>query len=169
MPDEKKKKKNLEKVKKFLKKLNYKEIIENQARFYIDMPMNLDFKDGKIPPIKLLVRTIVNENWILAKCLIMYKNVIPKDPALYCKLCEELLKANFLLNEVTYSIDPEEGNIYVETDMPANTEFENFKSEFNSIMFGILEFFNNILPKVGQEIKKESTYTAASRSSDLYT
>ena len=169
MPDEKKMGKNLDLVKKFLKKLEYKEVIENRHRFYVDMPLDLDLKGpDATTPLKLLVRTVVNENWIMAKCLIMYKNVIPEE-SIYYKILEELLKANFQLNEVTYSIDPNEGNIFIEADMPADTSFENFKSEYNSILFGVLEFFNNILPAVGKEIRKENTYPAPTAAADLYT
>ncbi|NHI93097.1 MAG: hypothetical protein EAX96_11390 [Candidatus Lokiarchaeota archaeon] len=169
MPDEKKISKVLEIVKKFLKKMNFKEIIENKHRYYVDMPLAIDFKGPNAPPpLNLLVRTIVNENWINAKCLLMYKNIIP-DEAIYHKICEELLKANFSLNEVTYSIDPQEGNFFIEVDMPSDSTFENFKSEYNSILFGVLEFFNKILPTVGKEVKQESTYPPPTTAADLYT
>ena len=156
--------KNLDKVKKFLKKCSFKEIIENKAKCYVELPLEMKFEGAPgtqaPPPLTLKVRTIVDEKWINAKCLLFFKQNLPPDPNLNLKLFSELLKANFMLNEVTYSVDDQE-NIWVETDMPVDTTFDNFDSEFKSILFGALHFFNKIIPNVGkamQELKKVNTY-----------
>ncbi len=100
------------------------------------------------------VHVLVTEKWINAKALIAYVSDIPRSEVekLY-RLC---LAANFELNEVTYSTDPDQGNIWAEVDMPCETTFENFKIEFGSIPFGIHHFVTEIASKIDFSVRDTS-------------
>ena len=103
--------------------------------------------------------TFKTKSWsfLFSKCLIIYGNKIPTGGNIKNLLYQELLRANFDLAEVTYSLD-QANNIYIETDMPTITHFENFQSEFQSMPFGVLHFFNEIVPKISSEIKRQNTF-----------
>jgi hypothetical protein len=102
----------------------------------------------------------MDEKWVQIKCLLMLSKNIPDIPDLEETLHRKLLQANFNFAEVTYSLD-EENNIFSEADMPIDTDFTNFKSEFVSVVFAIDYFFKNIVPEVSTEIKKDDTYKSA--------
>jgi hypothetical protein len=100
------------------------------------------------------VHVLVTEKWINAKALIAYVADIPRTERE--KVYRFCLNANFELNEVTYSTDPDQGNIWVEVDMPCETTFDNFKIEFGSIPFAIHHFVTEIAPKIDFSIRDTS-------------
>ncbi|NVM02701.1 MAG: hypothetical protein HWN67_10215 [Candidatus Helarchaeota archaeon] len=150
-------KENYKKVKDFLIKIgiNEKNIIENEDENSLEIPLTIEFENSD--PIILKTKMLITERWIFSKCLIIYDNKIPTSGNIKNLLYQELLRANFDLAEVTYSLD-QVNNIYIETDMPTVTNFENFQSEFQSIPFGVLHFFNDIVPKISNEIKRQNTF-----------
>lgn len=150
-------KENFKKVKEFLIKLgiNEKNIIENEDENSFEIPLTIEFENSE--PIILKTKILITEKWIFSKCLIIYDNKLPTSASIKNLLYQELLRANFDLAEVTYSLDQMK-NIYIETDMLTITHFENFQSEFQSIPFGVLHFFNDIVPKISSEIKRQNTF-----------
>lgn len=101
------------------------------------------------------VQLIASDKWINTKALVALVKGIPNTERY--KLYQKVLAANWALNEVTFSCDPDEGNIWVETDMPAETTFENFQVEFNSILFGINHFIDKIAPTIAFTVR-DTTY-----------
>ncbi len=97
------------------------------------------------------VQTAVKGDWINVKGLVCLGNKIPteKREMVY----QALLTANFRLNEVSFSIDPKHGNIFVECDQHADAAtFENFRMEFQSLPAGFTYFVKEIAPKLGIEL-----------------
>ena len=80
-------------------------------------------------------------------------NEIPQE--LVAVVHANLLLANFNLNEVTYSIDPE-GNIYSENDLPVDSDLITFKSELGAVVFGYQYFYEQLAPQIGGPIEKMS-------------
>jgi len=145
-----------EKIKGFLKRLGTTEFKEDLEQHTIDVPLKLEFKSGDSIELNTRILT-TNEGWILIKCLLMFNDTIPPDPEIHEELWSKLLQGNFEYPEVTYSLD-REYNIFVETDMPVGTTFENFESEYNSIRFGAINYFTKILPKINAEIQRVDTF-----------
>jgi len=139
----------------FLKDLNPPAIHEYRDKNKIVIPFEYVFSNNE--RITLNVDARINEKWILIKCLLMLAKNLPPVVNLEPILHRKLLQANFEFVEVTYSLD-EYGNIFVEVDMPHETDFVNFKSEFVSIVFGIEQFFKKIIPSISDQIKRENTY-----------
>lgn len=142
----------------FLKDLKPPNIHEFQDDHKIIIPFTYTFPNKE--NITLNVDTRMDEKWVQIKCLLMLSKNIPDIPDLEETLHKKLLQANFNFAEVTYSLD-DENNIFSEADMPIDTDFTNFKSEFVSVVFAIDYFFKNIVPGVSEEIKKDDTYKSA--------
>ncbi len=93
-------------------------------------------------------------DWIFVKCCIILKKSIPQNKLF--DLYQKLLYANYLYAELTFSVD-EEGNVYAESDMPSEADFENFKSEFSSIFVVLVHFFTKIFPELDLIVSKQDT------------
>ncbi|MFW9922557.1 MAG: YbjN domain-containing protein [Candidatus Thorarchaeota archaeon] len=135
----------VEKVKGWLDELNLNYFI-SQNGTEIMLPYKIDDKTFN-------VRIVVAEEWMQLFCLILQANDIPEE--LVAAVHANLLLANFNLNEVTFSIDPE-GNIYSENDLPVDSDLVTFKSELGAVVFGYQFFYEQIAPKIGGEIEKIS-------------
>ena len=137
--------------------MGVKEIKEKIPKRLIEVPLKIDLTSGET--LELTVKIITSKSgWLKIKCLLMFNDSIPESSEIIQSLWEKLLQANFEYPELTYSLDLER-DVFVETDMPTNTTFENFKSEYdNSIYFGALQYFNKILPEINAEIKKTDTF-----------
>ncbi|NHI93554.1 MAG: hypothetical protein EAX96_13790 [Candidatus Lokiarchaeota archaeon] len=143
-----------EKIKGFLKEINAEIIKEDIEDHFIDVPIDVIFSsDDKL---KLMCRILITEEWFHFKCLLMFHESLPQKPDDRIALWEELLVANFNFPELTYSID-EEKNVFVEADMPASTTLDYFILEFSSIALGIDHFYNELIPKLNEQINKENT------------
>ncbi len=146
-----------EKIKNFLIKMGVKEIKEKISQHLIEVPLKIDLSSSESLELTSKL-TITDNEWLKIKCLLMFNDSIPENQETMSMLYEKLLQANYEYPELTYSLDLER-NVFVETDMPINTTFDNFKSEYeNSIIFGVSEYFNNILPEIKGEIKKTDTF-----------
>lgn len=105
---------------------------------------------------QFLVQTSVKDDWINIKGLVCLGSNIPpeKREALY----HALLIANFRLNEVCFSSDPKNGNIFVECDQHVDSAtFENFRMEFQSLPAGFTYFVKEITPKLGIDLPEPSS------------
>src|SRR4030042_7092123 len=68
--------------------------------------------------------------WINVKLMLIRAIEIPKKFLL--PLYERLLKGNFDLNEVPFSLS-QTGDVFVEADLPIGTDYYNFESEYGSV------------------------------------
>ncbi|MFQ5820572.1 MAG: YbjN domain-containing protein [Candidatus Heimdallarchaeota archaeon] len=138
----------IEKIAEWLEKMDLKIIrIDDEPKIVV----NYQIEDHIFQ-----VQLIVGDEWINVKSLIAFVKDIPSSERR--KLYKKVLNANWALNEVTFSADPEEGNIWVETDMPSDTTFENFQVEFSSIPFGINYFITQIAPTISFAIRDTTFY-----------
>jgi len=97
------------------------------------------------------VQTSIKDDWINMKGLVCLGSKIP--PEKREPLYHALLAANFQLNEVCFSSDPENGNIFVECDQYVDSAtFENFRMEFQSLPAGFTYFVKEIVPKLEIEL-----------------
>ncbi|MHA1314905.1 MAG: hypothetical protein ACTSRB_13465 [Candidatus Helarchaeota archaeon] len=152
-------------IRDYLLKMQFKQINEDREKFTFVLPLQVNFDSGE--QINLKTRILITPIWIFCKCCILFYTSIPKEPdTIFNDLMEQLLYANFFYSELTYSLD-EERNIYAECDLPRiGLNFENFESEFNSILFGVLHLYNEIIPKLVKSIKKIDTYK---KTKNMYT
>ncbi|MBD3230394.1 MAG: hypothetical protein GF329_19600 [Candidatus Lokiarchaeota archaeon] len=147
-----------DKVLGFIKTLKPPKIHEFKEDYKIVIPFNYKFPNNET--ITLNVDARLSKRWIQIKALIILKQSLPDMENLEQALHKKMLQDNFKFAEVTYSID-DTGNIFAEADMPVNTDFNNFKSEFVSIVFALDNFFKNIIPSVSKEIKSKDTYESS--------
>jgi hypothetical protein len=110
--------------------------------------------------MKFITILSVNPAWIYIKCKVMSLEDIPDKIKL--EIYEKILVANFELNAVFYSIDPDMSGVWVENDLPVpGLEMELFGIDFDAIVFGIKYFVDSIAKAIdGLEMK--STFDAAS-------
>ncbi len=127
-------------------------------RNFLIVPYKLTFK-GPQGELALVfeVKLMIIKKWINIKLMLMRHEELP--PNLKAVLHERLLISNFELNEVTYSCSPQ-GDVFVEADMPVNTDFTNFQSEYGSIEFGVVHFLKDVLPTLAN-VQAKSTYRPA--------
>ena len=136
----------IEKVAKWLEQMNLKIIrVEDESRIIVNY---------NISDYVFQVQLLSSERWINAKALVANTHDLSDTELL--QLYRSVLVANWELNEVTFSVDPDNGNIWCETDMPVDTSFENFEVEITSIPFGIKHFLDKIAPTLSFEVRDTS-------------
>ncbi|MBN1330794.1 MAG: YbjN domain-containing protein [Candidatus Heimdallarchaeota archaeon] len=135
----------IEKVKSWLDELNLNYFV-SQSGSEIMLPYKIDERTFN-------VRIVVAPEWMQLFCQIIMANEIPED--LVSVVHANLLLANFNLNEVTFSIDPE-GNVYSENDLPIDADIVTFKSELGAVVFGYQYFYEQLAPQIGGAIEKMS-------------
>ena len=136
----------IEKVAKWLEQMNLKIIrVEDESRIIVNY---------NITDYVFQVQLLSSESWINAKALVANTHDLSDTELL--PLYRSVLVANWELNEVTFSVDPDNGNIWCETDMPVDTSFENFEVEITSIPFGIKHFLDKIAPTLSFEVRDTS-------------
>ena len=135
--------KPLDKVEGWLKNMDLKILSKDKERSMLTLLFLISEKT-------FLVRVIVGERWIHILALVaLIKGLSSTEQKNLYRAC---LTANFMMPEVTFSAD-REGDIYVEADMPTNTSEDNFKIEFQSVIFGIKYFMDKIAPKINYAVK----------------
>mgnify|MGYP003731636453 CR=1 FL=1 len=138
----------LDKVEKWMKNMALKGITRDEEKSML-------FVNFKIDDKFFLVQTLVSKEWINIKALVALLKDIPKTARE--DLFYNCLVANFNLHEVTYSADA--NGIWVEADMPVDTTESNFKVEFQSVVFGMKYFIEQIAPKAKFDIKDTTMFT----------
>ncbi|MHA1504617.1 MAG: YbjN domain-containing protein, partial [Candidatus Heimdallarchaeota archaeon] len=128
----------VEKVKGWLDELNLNYFV-SQSGSEIMLPYKIDERTFN-------VRIVVAQEWMQLFCQVLQANEVPQN--LVSVIHANLLLANFNLNEVTFSIDPE-GNIYSENDIPVDADIVTFKSELGAVVFGYQYFFEKKKKKIG--------------------
>ncbi|MFX0107727.1 MAG: YbjN domain-containing protein, partial [Candidatus Hodarchaeota archaeon] len=92
--------------------------------------------------------TLRADKWIHVAVMLLGPDEIPSENKE--DLYAFLLRENWMLDDVTYSMD-EEGNLYSENDIPKQTNLENFESELNAVVLGLERFFTIVSSRFGIE------------------
>ncbi|HMF33744.1 MAG TPA: hypothetical protein VKK79_20130 [Candidatus Lokiarchaeia archaeon] len=112
------------------------------------------------PPFVFEAKITFLHKWLNVKLMLIQAESVPDR--LRLPLYEKLLQANFDLNEVTFSLSPSQ-DVFVEADMPVESDYLNFESEYGSIEFGVDYFLTELIPDLN-EVNVKSTFNI-----DLYT
>ncbi|MEX2681980.1 MAG: hypothetical protein Q6373_010280 [Candidatus Sigynarchaeota archaeon] len=124
----------------------------NARQFEIMIP--IDYMSLKFTTI-----LSVHPQWVFIKCKLMDLEDMP-DKVRH-ELYERILVANFELNAVFYSVDPDLSAVWVENDIATTClDMKVFEIEFNAIIFGIRYFVDSIALPLNQEMK--STFDSTS-------
>lgn len=98
-----------------------------------------------------LSHIVLSPDWILIKTSIFELDRLSESSLI--NLFAEVLKGNFILNSVVYSLDPENKSVWAQADVPISADFETFKLNYFSIVFAIDYFMKNISPKLQMKLK----------------
>jgi len=139
----------------YLKRMKVEDLQENEADNSYTIPLKFTFPDKYEIKLKTLFR--VTDRFLMAKCLLVFYNDIKRSVDIDLKLHTLLLRGNFDLFDVTYSLD-NQNNTYVEMDIIPSANYKAFEDELKGLFYGIEFFFNTIMPKVFEEIKRQDTY-----------
>ncbi|MHA1651175.1 MAG: hypothetical protein ACTSYB_13355 [Candidatus Helarchaeota archaeon] len=148
MVDYQKEKQNLEKIAEYFDKMNISydftdEFTDSNEKFPLLITIytyrNLHFG----------LHVINNDDWICAKAMVLDTAML--DPSVIHEIYQICLELNFQLPETTYSAN--EGQIFVEADMPVGVSFEDFKREIMSIGRGIDILIDALFP-LGVNLKE---------------
>ncbi len=94
------------------------------------------------------VLVFIGDDWVAVRTTILRKEKVPQSVNFF----KELLRAHYNLAEVRYDIDGD-GNIGSSKTMPATGLNQDiFSSEFNSVVFAIDYFRQEIAPKFEIEL-----------------
>lgn len=127
----------------------------NKKQFEIMIPI-------EYMSLKFTTILSIHPQWVFIKCKVMDLEEIPDK--IRHELYERLLVANFELNAVFFSVDPELTSVWVENDLAVTgLDMNAFEIKFNAIVFGIRYFVDSIALPLNQEMK--STFD----STGLYT
>ncbi|MHA1519264.1 MAG: hypothetical protein ACTSRK_03690 [Promethearchaeota archaeon] len=98
-----------------------------------------------------LSHIVLSPDWILIKTSIFELDRLTE--ASLINLFAEVLKGNFILNSVVYSLDPENKSVWAQADVPISADFDTFKLNYFSIVFAIDYFMKNISGKLQMKLK----------------
>jgi hypothetical protein len=93
-----------------------------------------------------LINVLYLNNWIDTGALIVSKDDIPNDIDRE-KLYAKLLMDNLYIKEVNYGLTID-GDIIIHAETAIESfKFENFETEFGSVIYGIQNYVENIEPE----------------------
>ncbi len=145
--------KNLDKIARYLDDIGIQDMTIDRKKFIIIIPFEYD-------EFSFLSHCVVSTDWALIKTSIFELGDYSEKSVF--SLFAELLKGNFILNSVVYSLDPENKSVWAQCDIPIDADFEIFKLNYFSIIFAIDYFLKSISPKLNMNLK--STYSAPPES-----
>ena len=155
--------KDAERVKLLMHKMEgyFKDKVEqigiNRKEFEITIPI-------EYLGMKFTTMLSMHPSWIFIKCKVF--NLDDAIESARAELFKRVLVANFELNAVFYSVDPDERAIWVENDIAVpGLDLESFDIKFNAIIFGIKYFVDQIALPLDQHVKS----TFSSKASSMYT
>ncbi len=160
----KKMQEDVERVKNLMTKLQeyftgkVDQIAINHKQFEITIPVEYQ-------GMQFITIISLHPAWIFIKCKLIDLEEI--GDKVRSELFEKVLAANFELNAVFYSLDPDLQAVWVENDIAVpGLAMESFDINFNAILFGLKFFIDNIAMPLNQQMK--STYKASPATS-MYT
>ncbi len=104
-------------------------------------------KNNEDAALMFEAKLTILRKWLNVKLMVIRNKEVPNK--MHLPLYERLLKANFDLNEVTYSMS-QTGDVFVEADLPVNTDYTNFESEYGSVEYGVDFFLTEIVPSLNE-------------------
>ena len=123
-------------VKEFLTKMKLKFSYEEERKTF-SLPYQIDGKN-------FTIQIFIGEKWIVMGTLLVKREELPLNLDVQ-ELYTRLLQDTFYFNEVTYGLTKNRDIIvHAETHVDA-LNFEGFRTEFGSVVFGIKHFVENIM------------------------
>ncbi|MHA1776061.1 MAG: hypothetical protein ACTSWC_04765 [Promethearchaeota archaeon] len=136
--------KNLDLVVSYLEDIGIVDMNIDRKKMIIAIPF--DYED-----FTFLSHIVMSADWILIKTSIFEIERLAESSLI--NLFAEVLKGNFILNSVVYSLDPENKSIWAQADVPISADFDTFKLSYFSIVFAIDYFMKNISSKLQMNLK----------------
>ncbi len=153
---------NLSTVEKYLVDIGIVDMRVDVEKLIITIPFEYE-------EFTFLSHVVISTEWILIKTSIYEIEPGKLSQTALLNLFSEILKGNFLLNSVVYSLDPENKSVWAQADVPCSSDFESFKLSYFSIIFAIDYFMKNISPKLSMQLKSTVEKNELKRStSSLY-
>ena len=153
---------NLSQVEKYLEDIGIVDMKVDVEKLIITIPFEYE-------EFTFLSHVVISTEWILIKTSIYEIEPGKLSQTALLNLFSEILKGNFLLNSVVYSIDPENKSVWAQADVPCSSDFDSFKLSYFSIIFAIDYFMKNISPKLHMQLKSTVEKDELKRStSSLY-
>ena len=137
---------NLSKIEKYLENIGIVDMRIDVEKLIITIPFEYE-------EFTFLSHVVISTEWILIKTSIYEIEPGKLSQTALLNLFSEILKGNFLLNSVVYSLDPENKSVWAQADVPCSSDFESFKLSYFSIIFAIDYFMKNISPKLQMQLK----------------
>jgi len=123
-------------IREFLSKLGLKFSYEEELRVF-SLPYEIKGKD-------FIIQIFIGEKWVVMGTLLVKREELPPNIDLK-EFYARLLQDTFYLNEVTYGLTKNRDVIvHAEINVDA-LNFEDFRTEFGSVVFGIKHFVENIM------------------------
>jgi hypothetical protein len=137
---------NLSTIEEYLDKIGIVDMKVDVEKLIITIPFEYE-------EFTFLSHVVISTEWILIKTSIYEIEPGKLSQTALLNLFSEILKGNFLLNSVVYSLDPENKSVWAQADVPCSSDFESFKLSYFSIIFAIDYFMKNISPKLQMQLK----------------
>ena len=137
---------NLSTIEKYLTDIGIVDMRVDVEKLIITIPFEYE-------EFTFLSHVVISTEWILIKTSIYEIEPGKLSQTALLNLFSEILKGNFLLNSVVYSLDPENKSVWAQADVPCSSDFESFKLSYFSIIFAIDYFMKNISPKLQMQLK----------------
>ncbi|MHA1562952.1 MAG: hypothetical protein ACTSPA_12600 [Promethearchaeota archaeon] len=137
---------NLSTIEKYLEDIGIVDMKVDVEKLIITIPFEYE-------EFTFLSHVVISTEWILIKTSIYEIEPGKLSQTALLNLFSEILKGNFLLNSVVYSLDPENKSVWAQADVPCSSDFESFKLSYFSIIFAIDYFMKNISPKLQMQLK----------------
>ena len=129
------------KVREFLDRMKLKYTFDEATKTF-SLYFNIRISENKYARAVIYVK--IGREWVLIVSPLINQKKIPVSVD-RLKLYERLLLDTYYLNEVTYGLT-REGDIVVHAEIHHSAlTYENFKTEFNSVVYGIGHFAGKIL------------------------
>ena len=123
-------------VREFLSRMELKFSYEEEGKVF-SLTYEIGGKD-------FIIQVFVGEKWIVIGSLLVNQEELPSNMNLQ-EFYARLLQDTFYLNEVTYGLTKNR-DVIVHAEINVNAlTFEDFKTEFGSVVFGIKHFVEDVM------------------------
>lgn len=131
------------KISDFLSKMNLR---YNHDEKNNNFAVHFDIKFGE-EILHFQVFVFYSKDWISIVAPLIRENDLPKEVD-KLEFYKKLLRETYYLNEVTYGLTKNDDVVVHAESATQALDFENFKIEFYSVIYGIEHFLNEVIPSV---------------------